>query len=124
MPKSRGRKKGRGGPTPRKANNRIRPDQIEVPMATFDPTLTPVSMAGTTPNQGCTITPSVSDELLEASYIHHKGEGYLYDSELVEQAVTDSDEFELIHPDCNEQKCLKARQLRLSHDDIAPMGMP
>jgi len=93
-------------------------------MAVFDPSCTPVSMTETKPNQGCTITPSVSDELIDASYIHHKGEGYLYDSDLVNAAVSGSEGFELIHPDCNEQKCLKIRQLRLSHDDIAPAGMP
>jgi len=134
MPKSKGRKKGRG-PTPRK--RKYSASQVKSAKfaksdeefaydnrnhvqlsSTGDWSDFENSFGGVS-----TITPPISEELIENSWAKDKSQGYMYNKKVVE-LLKGEREFELISPDCNEENCLKTRRLRLSHDAISPEGMP
>ena len=134
MPKSRGRKKGRG-PTPRKRKY----SESQVKSAKFAKSdeefaydnRNHVQLSSTgdfsdfenSSGGTATITPPISEELIENSWAKDKSQGYMYNKKIVEFFKGEK-EFELISPDCNEENCLKTRKLRLSHDAISPEGMP
>ena len=134
MPKSRGRKKGRG-PTPRKRKH----SESQVKSAKFAKSdeefayenRNHVQLSSTgdysdfknSSGGTRTITPPISEELIENSWAKDKSQGYMYNKEIV-AFFKGQKEFELISPDCNEENCLKTRRLRLSHDAISPEGMP
>jgi hypothetical protein len=132
MPKSKGRKKGRGKSTPqrRKKDSTLgnptfstREGHAYNDQQSIDISTTGESVRVDS-NSCSTFTPPISNDLIENSWIKDKSQGYIYHRDLVAEMTKDVGDFELISTDCNEEKCLKARKLRLSHDAISPEGMP